>query len=470
MYDSRDVEKAKKVINEENIKWIQGHFVDVVGNLRVFSMPSKTYMEDTIWKEGVGFDGSSVEGFAAVEQSDMIALPDAKTMLPLPRFYGEGVARVVMDVLDVKTYDYFPGDPRNIARRSMQLIKSMGYSSVDLSPELEFYAFKKSSLPEGGASELTTLIHGVEQIPKGKHPVMGIKENDGYFASAPIDSAESFRNKLSESLISSGLGVKYHHHEGGAWQQEIEINALPDAVRAGDASILFKFLAKITGSKEDLLVTFMPKPLSTDAGNGMHVHMELFKDKKSAFFDENDRYMLSQTARYFIGGIIEHAKGMTAITNPTTNSYKRLIPNFEAPINIAWAIYNRSALIRIPNRAGKYNSIDVEARHPDPSANPYLTFAVLIHAGMDGIKKKIDPGEPIEKNIYSMNKRDLKKYHIKRLPRTLHEAIEEFESDEVVQRALGKHASHAFVDIKEEEWNDFLFQISTWDYKKYFNI
>jgi glutamine synthetase len=266
------------------------------------------------------------------------------------------------------------------------------------------------------------------------------------------------------------MDVKYHHHEGGAWQQEIEIKSLQDAVSAGDASVFFKFLAKIMGSMKNLLITFMPKPLPTDAGNGMHVHMELFKDNKPAFYDEHDTYTLSQTARYFIGGMLEHAQGMTAITNPTTNSYKRLVPNFEAPINIAWAVYNRSALVRIPNRAGKKNSIDIEARHPDPSANPYLTFAVLIHAGMDGIKKKIDPGNPVEKNIYAMNKKELKKYGIRRLPRTLHEAIEEFESDEVIQRALGTHASQAFIDIKEEEWNNFLSQISTWDYKKYFNV
>jgi glutamine synthetase len=275
---------------------------------------------------------------------------------------------------------------------------------------------------------------------------------------------------LAEALIYSGINVKYHHQEGGAWQQELEIWSLPDPVQTGDASIFFKFLAKTMGSMKDLLITFMPKPLASDAGNGMHVHMELFKNNNSIFFEENDELLLSQTARYFIGGLIEHAEGMTAITNPTTNSYKRLIPHFEAPIHIAWAKYNRSALIRIPNKAGKQNSIDIEARHPDPSANPYLTFAVLIHAGLDGIKKKIDPGHPIEKNIYAMEKADLKKHHIRRLPRTLHEAIEALESDEVIQDALGTHASQAFVDIKEEEWKNFLSQISTWDYKKYFNV
>jgi len=466
----KDVEEAKRILEESNIRWVQGHFVDITGNLRVFSMPAKTYLDDTIWEQGVGFDGSSVKGFVNVENSDMIALPDPSTMLALPWLYGGDEARVVMDVVDVNTYEYFPGDPRHIARRAVQVIKKMGYGKLELSPELEFYAFKKSSIPESGKNELLTLMQGEEQIPKGKHPVLGIKEKEGYFASPPIDSAELFRNTLSEALMHSGIDVKYHHHEGGAWQQEIEIKMLPDAVKAGDASIFFKYLAKIMGSMNNLLITFMPKPLPTDAGNGMHVHMELFKNKKSAFFDKDEKYMLSQTARYFIGGILEHAKGMTVITDPTTNSYKRLIPNFEAPINIAWAVYNRSALVRIPNKAGKNNSIDIEARHPDPSANPYLTFAVLIHAGMDGIKKKIDPGEPVEKNIYSMNKRDLKKYDIKRLPRTLHEAIEEFESDEVVQRALGKHASQAFIDIKEKEWDEFLSQLSTWDYRKYFNV
>ncbi|MEA2053574.1 MAG: type I glutamate--ammonia ligase [Candidatus Thermoplasmatota archaeon] len=466
----KGVEETKKILEKGKIKWVQSHFVDIIGNLRVFSMPAKTYLEDAIWKEGIGFDGSSVKGFVTVERSDMIALPDAETMVALPWLYEGDRARIVMDILDVDTYEYFPGDPRHIARRAMQLVKKMGYEKIWLSPELEFYAFKKSNLSEGGESELATLVQGEEPIPKGKHPVLGIKEKEGYFASPPIDSAESFRNMLSEALISSGTDVKYHHHEGGAWQQEIEIKSLPDAVKAGDASVFFKYLAKIMGSMKNLLVTFMPKPVSTDAGNGMHVHMELFKNKKSVFFDGNDKYMLSQTARYFIGGILEHARGMTAITNPTTNSYKRLIPNFEAPINVAWAVYNRSALVRIPNKAGKNNSIDIEARHPDPSANPYLTFSVLIHAGMDGIKKKIDPGNPVEKNIYRMDKKEMKNYNIRRLPITLHEAIEELKSDEVIQRALGKHASQAFIDIKEEEWNEFLSQLSTWDYKKYFNV
>ena len=220
----------------------------------------------------------------------------------------------------------------------------------------------------------------------------------------------------------------------------------------------------------DLLITFMPKPLPTDAGNGMHVHMELFKKNKSVFYDKDDPYFLSQTARYFIGGILDHAKGMTAVTNPTTNSYKRLVPHYEAPINIAWAFYNRSSLIRIPNRAGTTDSINVEARHPDPSANPYVTFAVLIHAGIDGIKKKIDPGDPVEKNIYAMEKRELKKFNIQRLPRTLHEALDEFETDTVIQQALGSHAAQAFMDIKLQEWREFLSQVSTWDYRKYFNV
>jgi glutamine synthetase len=214
----------------------------------------------------------------------------------------------------------------------------------------------------------------------------------------------------------------------------------------------------------------MPKPVPTDAGNGMHVHMELFNANASVFYDKDDPHLLSQVARYFIGGILEHAKGMTAVTNPTTNSYKRLVPHYEAPINIAWAVHNRSALVRIPNKAGKNNAIDIEARHPDPSANPYLTFAVLIHAGMDGIKKKIDPGDPIEKNIYGMNKKEMNKYKIQRLPRTLHEAIEDLESDAIIQRALGSHAADAFVEIKEQEWSEFLSQVSTWDYRKYFNV
>ena len=464
------INKVKEILREnENIKWIQGHFVDIVGGLRVFSIPAKTYLQDMIWREGIGFDGSSVKGFAKVERSDMIALPDAKTFLPLPWLYNGEVARIIMDIVDVDNYQYFSGDPRHIARRASELVRDTGYDRIELSPELEFYAFDEFILSDKD-EELDTFLQGEESIPKARHPVLGIKSKEGYFAPLPIDSTESFRNMLSEALISSGIDVKYHHHEGGSWQQEIEIKALHDAVEAGDASVFFKFLAKTIGSMRNLLITFMPKPLPTDAGNGMHVHIELFKNEESVFFDEDDKYKLSQVARYFIGGILEHAKGMTAITNPTTNSYKRLVPYFEAPINIAWAVYNRSALVRIPNRAGKDNSIDIEVRHPDPSANPYLTFAVIIHAGIDGIKKKIDPGDPVERDIYSMDKRELREYNITRLPRTLHEAIEEMESDEVIKRALGTHASEAFIDIKNGEWKEFLAHVSTWDYKKYFNV
>lgn len=464
------VEKAQKMLQGGKVKWVQGHFVDILGNLQVFSIPIKTYLDDLIWKEGIGFDGSSIKGFVSVEHSDMIARPDPQTVILLPWLFEGDRARVVMDVLSVSSNKYFPGDPRHIARRSFDLIKTMGYDHIQLSPELEFYAFKHSSIPQAADSELSTLLQGKEPIPTGKHPVLGLKEKEGYFASPPIDSAESFRNQLSEALMASGWPVKYHHHEGGAWQQEIEIQRIPDPVKAGDASIFFKFLAKIMGSMDDLLITFMPKPLATDAGNGMHVHMELFNKDTSVFYDKDDPFCLSQTARYFIGGILDHAKGMTAVTNPTTNSYKRLVPHYEAPINIAWACYNRSSLIRIPNRAGTTDSISVEARHPDPSANPYITFAVLIHAGSDGIKKKIDPGDPVEKNIYAMNKRELKQFNIQRLPRTLHEALDEFETDTVIQQALGSHAAEAFMDIKLQEWREFLSQVSTWDYRKYFNV
>ncbi len=470
MTNKSAVAKAQKLLQGGQVKWVQGHFVDILGNLQVFSIPIKTYLDDIIWEEGVGFDGSSIKGFVSVEHSDMIARPDPQTVIPLPWLFEGDRARVVMDVLSVSSQKYFPGDPRHIARRSFNLIKTMGYDHIQLSPELEFYAFKYSSIPQSTHTELSMLLQGEEPIPKGKHPVLGLKEKEGYFASPPIDSAEFFRNQLSEALMSAGWPVKYHHHEGGAWQQEIEIQRIPDPVKTGDASIFFKFLAKIMGSMNDLLITFMPKPLPTDAGNGMHVHMELFNKKTSAFYDKDDPYRLSQTARYFIGGILDHAKGMTAVTNPTTNSYKRLVPHYEAPINIAWAIYNRSSLIRIPNRAGTTNSITVEARHPDPSANPYVTFAVLIHAGSDGIKKKIDPGDPVEKNIYAMDKRELKKFDIQRLPRTLHEALDEFETDTVIQQALGSHAAQAFMDIKLQEWREFLSQVSTWDYRKYFNV
>jgi glutamine synthetase len=288
------------------------------------------------------------------------------------------------------------------------------------------------------------------------------KPNEGYFLPSPIDNAKDYRKQLSDVLMKSGYHVKYHHHETGKSQHEIEIKEL-DAMAAADFCSYFKFVSREIAAQFNIEITFMPKPFSNEAGSGMHAHIALYKKGKNTFLDENDELGLSQTARYFIGGILEHSRGMAAIANPTLNSYKRLIPHYEAPIYIAWAPHNRSSLIRIPAK----KNLDVEVRNPDPAANPYLLFTALIHSGLDGIKKKISY-EPVMKNIYHMSDSEIKQYGIKHLPTNLMEALEEFREDSVLMDAIGKDGAELFIQNKTHEWHHYMGEITDLDYQFYF--
>ena len=290
------------------------------------------------------------------------------------------------------------------------------------------------------------------------------KANDGYFSPPPLDNAKPFRKKISEMLLQSGIKVKYHHHENGRYQHEIEIKPL-QAIAAADFSMYFKYLARHIASTEDLQVTFMPKLFEDEAGNGMHAHLSLFNDDKNCFYDEQDKRHLSTKAKYFIGGILHHAKSIAAFANPTMNSYKRLIPHFEAPLYIAWGQYNRSSLIRI---AAKKN-IDVEVRNADPSANPYLFFSALIYAGIDGIEKEISY-QPIEKNIYHMSEEEIKNEGIEKLPQNLFEALAALENDVELNRLMGKDLINAYISNKKEECQSYLREVSDVDVDFYFNV
>jgi len=449
------VAEAQQTLREHDIRWVQGHFVDLLGTLRSVSMPVQQYLADEIWEQGVGFDGSSVHGFSEVEQSDMVAIPDPETVQPLPWLYGGDRARVVMDVSTVDTRQPFSGDPRHVARRSRQLVRDSGYDAVEMSPEFEFHVFPAHEPDD-------TLEPGRQRLDPA--------EMEGYFAPVPFDDREPFRNHLSEALEAADVPVKYHHHEGGTWQHEIEIHPLQDPVQAGDTAVYFKFLARALGAMQNLHVTFMPKPVTGDAGSGMHVHMELIRDNTSAFYDPDDDHHLSQEARYFIGGLLDHAPGLTAITDPTVNSYKRLVPHYEAPIHVAWGSYNRSSLVRIPHHAGKQQTMDIEVRHPDTSCNPYLAFAALVHAGMDGIHSKTEPGPAVDKNIYAMDEAALRQHGIARLPATLDEALEALQSDDVVREALGEHAYAAFLAIKQRECDAYAEHVTAWERDQYFNV
>ncbi len=424
----------EKKIKDNNVKWIQLHFTDLIGRLRTLHMPSDVFI-DKVSCDGIGIDGSSV-GFAKVEKSDMIVKPDPDSFMVLPHEKDE--ARFIGEIYDLSNKP-FVSCPRKILKDSINFAKKSGFDEIKISPEMEFYVL---------------LEHG-EQEPK-------IVEQQGYFAPPSLDDCKEYRKTLSEFLINNGYDVKYHHHELGLYQHEVEIGAL-DALSAADYCIYFKYLAREVASLFNLLVTFMPKPFSDDAGNGMHAHVCFFKNGKNMFQDDNDEYRLSQTARYFIGGILEHARGMAALANPTLNSYKRLIPNFEAPIYIAWAQHNRSSLVRIPAR----KNIDVEVRNPDPAANPYLLYAAMIHAGIDGIKKKIEY-DPIPKNIYRMSE-ELKNLGIKKLPTNLNEAIDELESDDVIKNAIGKETVELFSKYKNKEWQKYISETTDLEYRLYFH-
>jgi glutamine synthetase len=424
----------KKKIKEYKINWIQLHFTDIIGRLRVLHLPASSFLKNVV-DNGIGFDGSSV-GFTKVEKSDMIVKPDIDSFLTLPHEQDE--ARFIGEIFD-SSGKPFIADPRSILKKAIVFAKNQGFDKVMFSPEFEFFLVKD---------------HGDEK-PK-------IVEQQGYYAPPSLDDCKAFRKSMSEHLLTCDYPVKYHHHELGLYQHEVEIQEL-DTLNAADYCVFFKYLAREIAKSFDLLVTFMPKPFSNDTGSGMHAHISFYKQGKNMFQDNSDEYRLSQTARYFIGGILEHARGMAAIANPTLNSYKRLIPNFEAPVYIAWAQYNRTSLVRIPAR----KNIDIEIRNPDAAANPYLLYSAVIHAGIDGIKKKIEY-EPIPENIYKMSEKpsDLK---IKKLPTNLNEALEELESDDVIKKAIGKDTVNMFINYKQKEWQQYIGETTDLEYKLYFH-
>jgi glutamine synthetase len=429
-------QQIKKEIETHHIRWIQIHFTDLMGGLRVFYVPADRFIKDDVLTKGSRFDGSSV-GFRKVERSDMLAVPDPGTFLVLPHLEGEALIRANLCDVD---YNPYRAGPRYILQRAVDTATSQGFDSIMISPEIEFYVFG----------------HNENKFTE-------IKANQGYFIAPPLDNAKEYRTRLSDILMACGCDIKYHHHESGKSQHEIEVTEL-DAIPAADFCCLFKYLARDIASTYNFDITFMPKPFSNEAGSGMHAHIALYKKGKNMFVDDNDPFGLTQNARYFIGGILEHSRGIAAIANPTLNSYKRLIPHYEAPIYLAWAPHNRSSLIRIPSK----KNVDVEVRNADPATNPYLLFSVLTHAGLDGIKKKINY-EPITKNIYKMTDEEIKENNIKRLPTNLMEALEEFKHDTVLMNAIGSDGAELFIDTKTQEWHNYMGEITDQDYRYYFH-
>ncbi|MBU4362354.1 type I glutamate--ammonia ligase [bacterium] len=430
--------KAKEL----NIKFIRLRFTDILGMPKNVEIPVRE-LKKALNGE-IMFDGSSIQGFVRIEESDMFLKPDYSTFTINPWEEDKDVARITCDVYNPDGSP-FDGCPRNNLKKVLEEVEEMGYST-NFGPEVEFFLFFRNE--EG---EATTKTH----------------DRGGYFDLLPVDLGEEARRDMVIVLEKLGFEIEASHHEVAPGQHEIDFRYC-DALTAADRIMTLKLTGKTIALKHNLHVTFMPKPVFGINGSGMHTHISLFKNGKNVFYDPKGKCELSKEALYFIGGLLRHAKGFTAITNPLVNSYKRLTPGYEAPVYIAWSERNRSPLIRVPAARGE--GARAELRSPDPSCNPYLAFAVILKAGIDGIKNQINPGEPVSQNIYTMSKEEKKSLGIESLPSTLEEALLELDKDEVVKSALTNHILKNYIEAKREEWEDYRIQVHQWELDRYLMI
>ena len=432
----------RKSVKEEDVRFIRLAFTDINGTLKAVEVPNSQL--DKVLENDVRFDGSSIDGFVRLEESDMILYPDFSTWSVLP--WGDSTGgKIGCLTCSVHTTDGepFAGDPRNNLKRVIGQMKELGFTAFDIGFEAEFHLLK---LDENG--------NWTTQVP----------DHASYFDLTSNDESASCRRDIVETLESIGFEVEAAHHEVGDGQQEIDFR-FDDALTTADRVQTFKMIVREIAKKHGLFATFMAKPLQGQAGNGMHTNMSLFKGNKNAFYDKNNKYHLSKTALYFLNGILEHARAITAVGNPTVNSYKRLIPGFEAPVYISWASKNRSPMVRVPS-AGELNT-RLEMRSADPTANPYLLLAACLSAGMAGIKEEKMPMDPVTCNLFDLNEEQLNEMGIKPLPSTLHNALKAFKKDKLIQNALGEHLTQSFIDSKELEWSQYTQTVSDWERNRY---
>jgi len=432
-------ENVLKEVKEHDVKFVNLWFTDIIGRLKSFAITIEEL--DGAIEEGMGFDGSSIQGFARIDESDMIAKPDLSTFKMLPwRPKEYAVGRMFCDVLNPDETPY-EGDPRYVLKRNLERLKNDNYTFY-VGPELEFFYFKDSG--------------GTETLDEG-----------GYFDLTTLDAAVDLRRDTVLMLEEIGIQVEYSHHEVAPSQHEIDLR-YTDALSMADAMMTYRTVVKEVAQQYGCYATFMPKPLFGENGSGMHTHQSLFKGEKNVFFDPKDKYHLSDSGKYYIAGLLKHAPEITAITNQWINSYKRLVPGYEAPVYISWARRNRSTMVRVPMyKPGKENATRVEFRSPDPACNPYLAFSVMLAAGLEGIKNKYELPEPIEKDVYSMSASEKKKAGISALPGTLIEAISLTENSELVKNALGDHVFNNFIASKKIEWDAYRMQVSEWELGEY---
>src|SRR3989338_7170942 len=440
-------EEVIKRVNEDNVSFIHLQFVDLPGSLKEITI-TPAELPHALSK-GVWFDGSSIDGFVRIFESDMILKPDTSTYSLLP--WTSGATKSCRMLCDVYQEEQpFPGDPRWILKQAAQRARAQGYTYYT-GPEVEFFLLERKD----GGMDLSPHDHA------------------GYFDAAPTDLATEFRKEVILALHAMGIPAEAAHHEVAIGQHEIDIR-YGEAVQTADNVMTLKYVIRSIASRHNLAVTFMPKPYFGINGSGMHTHQSLFRGSENAFFDANGHYRLSDLAHSFVAGQIRHARALSAILSPTVNSYKRLVPGYEAPIYVCWAQVNRAAWIRVPRTSpGRESSTRVELRSPDPSCNPYLAFAVMLSAGLDGIANRLSPPPPVEENIYHLTHDDIAQKNITTLPASLNEALTALKEDFIVRDTLGPHAYEKFLEAAESDITDYreqhLLQVSKWEKQRYMN-
>lgn len=435
-------EEVLKITRDKGIKLVSFWFTDILGFLKSFDITPGEL--ETALANGAGFDGSSIEGFARIDESDMVALPDPATFQILPWSLPQyPVARMFCDVLKPGG-DAFEGDPRYVLGRNLQRAAAQGYV-FNVGPELEYFYFKNA---------------------EGTH----VLDEGGYFDLIPPDIASDIRLETVITLEQMGINVQYCHHEVATSQHEIDLHYL-DALTMADNIMTCRLVVKEIAQRHGVYATFMPKPIFGVNGSGMHVHQSLFKNGRNAFFDENDPYYLSGIARHYVAGLLKHAPEISAVVSQWVNSYKRLVVGYEAPVYLSWARRNRSDMIRVPEyQPGEENSTRIEFRVPDPACNPYLAFSVMLAAGLEGIEKEYELADPVEENVFEMSSEEREKRNIGSLPMNLFEAIKLAEKSELVRKALGEHLFDTFIKNKKIEWDQYRIQVTEYELKRYLPV
>ena len=429
-----------ELATQQNVKFLRLQFSDILGINKNVEVPRSQF--DKALDGDIMFDGSSIEGFVRIEESDMLLKPDLTTFRVFP--WGSADNRVARLICDISHPDGrpFEGDPRGALRRQIELAKQAGFT-MNAGMEAEFFMFRT-----GREGQAATATHDV----------------GGYFDLAPADLGEDARRAIVAALEQMGFEVEGAHHEVAHGQHEIDFR-YADALTTADNIATFRFVVKYIAQQFGLIASFMPKPVYGQNGSGLHTHQSLWRNGDNAFWDSEAQWQLSKVALHYIGGLLQHARGFCAITNPLVNSYKRLVPGYEAPVNVAWSMHNRSPLVRVPERRGRGTRIEV--RMPDPSANPYLALAVMLAAGLDGIETTADWREPVDTNIFEMSYREKRRLRIDDLPHDLNEACDELEKDDIIRSALGDHVAKHFLAAKRQEWNDYITQVSSWELENY---